>query len=179
VTAFLELDGLTRRFGGTAAVDVVSLAIGRGEVLALLGPSGSGKTTTLRLLAGFEIPDAGRVVVDGLDVTRAPPVARRFGMVFQHYALFPHLDVRGNVAFGLESLGVAAPELDRRVAAALELVDLGGFERRRIAQLSVGSSSGWRSPGRWRRSRGCSFWTSRSPTWIPRSASARAGSCTT
>ncbi|HYL30980.1 MAG TPA: ABC transporter ATP-binding protein [Gemmatimonadales bacterium] len=138
MTAFLELDGLTRRFGGTVAVDVVSLAIGRGEVLALLGPSGSGKTTTLRLLAGFEIPDAGRVVVDGLDVTRAPPVARRFGMVFQHYALFPHLDVRGNVAFGLESLGVAAPELDRRVAAALELVDLGGFERRRIAQLSGG-----------------------------------------
>ena len=127
-----------RRFGATAAVDGVSLEIARGEVLALLGPSGSGKTTTLRLLAGFETPDAGQVVVDGLDVTRAPPVTRRFGMVFQHYALFPHLDVRGNVGFGLESLGVTAPELDRRVAAALELVDLSGFERRRIAQLSGG-----------------------------------------
>jgi ABC-type Fe3+/spermidine/putrescine transport system ATPase subunit len=138
VSAFLELDGLTRRFAAATAVDALSLAIGRGEVLALLGPSGSGKTTTLRLLAGFETPDAGRVVVDGLDVTRAPPVARRFGMVFQHYALFPHLDVRNNVAFGLESLGVAAPELGRRVAAALELVDLAGFERRRIAQLSGG-----------------------------------------
>jgi ABC-type Fe3+/spermidine/putrescine transport system ATPase subunit len=136
--AFLRLEGLARRFGATAAVDGVSLDIARGEVLALLGPSGSGKTTTLRLLAGFETPDAGRVIVDGLDVTRAPPVTRRFGMVFQHYALFPHLDVRGNVAFGLESLGVSGSELERRVAAALELVDLGGFERRRVAQLSGG-----------------------------------------
>jgi len=136
VTAFLHVEGLTRRFGATLAVDGVSLDIVRGDVLALLGPSGSGKTTTLRLLAGFETPDAGRVVVDGLDVTGAPPVTRRFGMVFQHYALFPHLDVRGNVAFGLESLGVTGPELDRRVAAALELVDLAGFERRRIALLS-------------------------------------------
>jgi ABC-type Fe3+/spermidine/putrescine transport system ATPase subunit len=101
VTAFLQVEGLTRRFGATLAVDGVSLDIARGDVLALLGPSGSGKTTTLRLLAGFETPDAGRVVVDGLDVTGAPPVTRRFGMVFQHYALFPHLDVRGNVAFGL------------------------------------------------------------------------------
>src|SRR5512146_952736 len=138
VTAFLELDGLTRRFGGTAAVEVVSLTIGRGEVLALLGPSGSGKTTTLRLLAGFEIPAAGRVVVDGLDVTRAPPVARRFGMVFQHYALFPHLDVRGNVAFALETLGVKGPELERRVEEALALVELGGLGARRVDQLSGG-----------------------------------------
>jgi ABC-type Fe3+/spermidine/putrescine transport system ATPase subunit len=136
--AFLRVEGLAKRFGAAAAVDGVSLAIERGEVLALLGPSGSGKTTTLRLLAGFEIPDAGRVIVDELDVTRASPVTRRFGMVFQHYALFPHLDVRGNVAFGLESVGVTGRDLERRVAAALELVDLAGFERRRIAQLSGG-----------------------------------------
>jgi ABC-type Fe3+/spermidine/putrescine transport system ATPase subunit len=135
---FLAIEGLVKRFDGVAAVDGVSLAIERGELLALLGPSGSGKTTTLRLLAGFEVPDAGHVVVDGGDVTRMEPVARRFGMVFQHYALFPHLDVGGNVAFGLESAGLRGEELKRRVARALELVDLGGFERRRVGQLSGG-----------------------------------------
>jgi ABC-type Fe3+/spermidine/putrescine transport system ATPase subunit len=136
--AYLELDRLTKRFGAAAAVDGVSLAIAQGEILALLGPSGSGKTTTLRLLAGFEAPDAGRVLVDGADLTRVPPVGRRFGMVFQHYALFPHLDVGENVAFGLESLGVAGAALGERVAKALALVDLAGFERRRIGQLSGG-----------------------------------------
>lgn len=135
---FLRLEGLTKHFDGTIAVDGLSLAIGRGEMLALLGPSGSGKTTTLRLLAGFEAPDQGKVLVEGEDVTRLDPVARRFGMVFQHYALFPHLDVGENVAFGLESLGVSGEELGRRVARALALVDLAGFERRRIGQLSGG-----------------------------------------
>jgi ABC-type Fe3+/spermidine/putrescine transport system ATPase subunit len=138
VSAFLRLDGLVKRFDGTVAVDHVSLALERGELLALLGPSGSGKTTTLRLLAGFEAPDEGRVLVEGDDVTGVAPVSRRFGMVFQHYALFPHLDVRANVAFGLESLGVGGAELDRRVDRALALVDLKGFGARRIAQLSGG-----------------------------------------
>ncbi len=136
--AFLLLDNLTREFGSTLAVDHVSLGLARGEILALLGPSGSGKTTMLRLLAGFERPDSGRVVVDGEDVTATPPVARRFGMVFQHYALFPHLDVGQNVAFGLESLGIGGAALAQRVSDALRLVDLAGFERRRIAQLSGG-----------------------------------------
>jgi len=135
---FLTLEALTRRFGDHVAVNRVSLTLGRGEILALLGPSGSGKTTTLRLLAGFESPDAGRVLVEGADVTGLTPAARRFGMVFQHYALFPHLDVGANVAFGLESLGVRGDELDRRVTKALALVDLAGFEHRRIAQLSGG-----------------------------------------
>ncbi len=135
---FLQLDSLTKRFGDTIAVDGLSLAIERGEMLALLGPSGSGKTTTLRLLAGFEVPDQGQVLVEGENVTRLDPVARRFGMVFQHYALFPHLDVGQNVAFGLESLGVSGEDLGRRVARALTLVDLAGFERRKIGQLSGG-----------------------------------------
>jgi putative spermidine/putrescine transport system ATP-binding protein len=135
---FLRLEGLTKGFDGTLAVDRLSLSIERGEMLALLGPSGSGKTTTLRLLAGFEVPDQGRVIVEGEDVTSQQPVARRFGMVFQHYALFPHLDVGENLAFGLESLGVSGDDLGRRVARALSLVDLAGFERRRIGQLSGG-----------------------------------------
>jgi ABC-type Fe3+/spermidine/putrescine transport system ATPase subunit len=135
---FLELRDLTKRFGAHVAVDRLSLGIERGEILALLGPSGSGKTTTLRLLAGFETPDAGQVIVNGDDVTGLAPVHRRFGMVFQHYALFPHLDVGENVAFGLESLGVKGAELSGRVAAALGLVDLGGFERRRVGALSGG-----------------------------------------
>jgi ABC-type Fe3+/spermidine/putrescine transport system ATPase subunit len=135
---FLRLENLTKRFEGSPAVDRLSLSLAKGELLALLGPSGSGKTTTLRLLAGFEVPDGGRVWVEGDDVTGVEPVARRFGMVFQHYALFPHLDVGENVAFGLESLGVRGGELARRVARALSLVDLTGFERRRISQLSGG-----------------------------------------
>ncbi len=135
---FLQLESLTKRFDGTVAVDRLSLSIERGEMIALLGPSGSGKTTTLRLLAGFEAPDQGRVLVEGDDVTRLDPVARRFGMVFQHYALFPHLDVGQNVAFGLESAGISGDDLERRVGRALTLVDLAGFERRKIGQLSGG-----------------------------------------
>ena len=106
MTAFLRLEQLVKRFDGTVAVDRRLARPRARRDLALLGPSGSGKTTTLRLLAGFETPDAGRVLVEDEDVTGLTPVSRRFGMVFQHYALFPHLDVRANVAFGLESLGV-------------------------------------------------------------------------
>ena len=138
MTPFLAVDGLTKRFDGVVAADRVTLSLVRGEMLALLGPSGSGKTTMLRLLAGFETPDEGRILVEGEDVTAVEPVHRRFGMVFQHYALFPHFDVGRNVGFGLESLGVRGDDLAARVTRALALVDLAGLERRRVDQLSGG-----------------------------------------
>jgi putative spermidine/putrescine transport system ATP-binding protein len=140
MSGYLRLEGLTKRFPGAsaAAVDDVSLAVPRGAILALLGPSGSGKTTTLRLLAGFEEPDAGRVIVEREDVTALPAARRRFGMVFQHYALFPHLDVGDNVGFGLDAQGVGAADRARRIGEALEQVDLAGFERRRVTELSGG-----------------------------------------
>jgi ABC-type Fe3+/spermidine/putrescine transport system ATPase subunit len=134
---FLELVDLTKRFDDHRAVSELSLSVPRGSVLALLGPSGSGKTTTLRLLAGFERPDAGSVIVDGVDVTAAPPAERRFGMVFQHYALFPHLTVGQNVGFGLpQRLG--RNDRTAHVAEALALVDLAGFEDRQVSALSGG-----------------------------------------
>jgi ABC-type Fe3+/spermidine/putrescine transport system ATPase subunit len=135
---YLSLEGLTRTYSKAAGVFDLSLGLERGQVLALLGPSGSGKTTTLRLLGGFETPDAGRIVVEGEDVTRQRPEHRRFGMVFQHYALFPHLDVGQNVAFGLETRNVPPADAARRVSEALALVDLAGFERRTVGALSGG-----------------------------------------
>lgn len=135
---FLVLEGLSRQFAAGAGIRDVSLSLGPGEILALLGPSGSGKTTTLRLLAGFETPDRGRILVSGDDVTRVPAVRRRFGMVFQHYALFPHLSVGGNVAFGLEDRRLTRAEIGGRVATALESVDLGGYQDRRVESLSGG-----------------------------------------
>jgi len=134
--SYLQLNNLSKHFGDEAAVDDVSLAVERGSILALLGPSGSGKTTTLRLLAGFEQPDSGKIVVDGKDVTAQPPVERRFGMVFQHYALFPHLTVQENIAFGLSDK--SPEERQRRVGEVLALVDLDGFGVREITALSGG-----------------------------------------
>jgi len=136
--AALELRDLSKRFGEVRAVAGVSLEVPAGSILALLGPSGSGKTTLLRLLGGFEEPDHGAVLVNGEDVTRQAPSARRFGMVFQHYALFPHLDVAANVAYGLQSGGVKGADLAQRVAKSLSLVDLAGYQDRRISQLSGG-----------------------------------------
>ncbi len=138
MSVHIEIDRLSKRFGDLRVLDRVSLAVEEGEVLALLGPSGSGKTTFLRLLAGFETPDEGTLRAGGRAVERLPPARRGFGMVFQHYALFPHLSVAGNVAFGLETTGATRDEIAARVAEVLGLVDLAGFETRRIEELSGG-----------------------------------------
>ena len=116
----------------------VSLSVPRGSLIALLGPSGCGKTTTLRMVAGLEMPDAGRVRVDGRDVTRLPPYARRMGVVFQSYALFPHMTVAANVAFGLRMQGVAGAERARRAAAVLAMVGLSDQAQKRPRQMSGG-----------------------------------------
>jgi ABC-type Fe3+/spermidine/putrescine transport system ATPase subunit len=138
--SYLVLDRLAKSFGSQAVLRELTLSVAQGEVLALLGPSGSGKTTALRLIAGFESPDRGRIAVSGEDVTPLPPERRRFGMVFQHYALFPHLTVAENVAFGLEAQAPkpSASEIAARVDAALLSVDLAGLGERRIGALSGG-----------------------------------------
>jgi ABC-type Fe3+/spermidine/putrescine transport system ATPase subunit len=135
---FLTLEELRVRFSDTVTIGPVSLSIERGEILSLLGPSGSGKTTLLRLLAGFERPDGGQVRIEGENVTAVPPARRRVGMVFQHYALFPHLDVGENVAFGLHGTRDEGRGTGEIVAEALALVDLAGFERRKVQELSGG-----------------------------------------
>jgi putative spermidine/putrescine transport system ATP-binding protein len=136
--ADVRLIGLTRRFGATIAVDDVSLQIPRGEFFTLLGPSGSGKTTTLRLIAGFELPDAGRVELAGDDVTKRPPYARDVNTVFQDYALFPHMTVSENVEYGLRVRKVARDERRTRSEEALSIVRLEDYGKRQPAQLSGG-----------------------------------------
>jgi ABC-type Fe3+/spermidine/putrescine transport system ATPase subunit len=136
--AVVELRGCTRDFGSVRAVDALDLSVSEGEFLALLGPSGCGKTTTLNLIAGFLAPTAGRIVIDGEDVTDRPAHVRGLGVVFQSYALFPHLSVFENVAFGLRERRVPAAEIARRTAEALALVRLEGMGRARPGALSGG-----------------------------------------
>ena len=134
----VELTNLAKRYGQTRALDGVSLAVAPGEFFTLLGPSGCGKTTTLRSVAGFVTPDAGEVAIDGAVVTRVPPHRRNVGMVFQHYALFPHRTVAQNVGFGLRMQRVDRAEIARRVAEAMALVQLPGYGERYPRQLSGG-----------------------------------------
>src|SRR5919201_1639080 len=134
----IGLVDVSKRFGGVSAVDDVSLEIGDGEFFSLLGPSGCGKTTTLRMIAGFERPDAGRIVLQGDDVTEVPANRRTVTMVFQQYALFPHMSVYDNVAFGLKVKRVPRSEHRPRVEEMLRVVSLEGLDRRRARQLSGG-----------------------------------------
>ena len=134
----LKLEKLSKQFTTTRAVADVDLEIADGEFVTLLGPSGCGKTTTLRMIAGFETPTSGRILLRDQDITALPPQKRGVGMVFQNYALFPHLNVFENVAFGLKSARVAASDIAPRVADALARVDLAGYEKRKVQELSGG-----------------------------------------
>jgi spermidine/putrescine transport system ATP-binding protein len=134
----IALESVSKRFGKTSAVDDVTLEIAEGEFFSLLGPSGCGKTTTLRMIAGFEVPDAGRIVLQGRDVTRVTPNKRPVNMVFQQYALFPHMSIYDNVAFGLRVKKVPRSEHRERIVQILRVVELEGLERRRPRQLSGG-----------------------------------------
>jgi putative spermidine/putrescine transport system ATP-binding protein len=138
MTPAIELRATRRAFGPVVALDSVSLTIAPGEFFALLGPSGSGKTTCLRLIAGFDQPDSGTILLDGVDVTDTPPFARNVNTVFQDYALFPHMTVAQNVAYGPRVRGVAAASRDQQARDMLELVRLGEFGARRPHQLSGG-----------------------------------------
>ena len=134
----LTIEGLSKRFGEVVAVDKLDLEIEDGELISLLGPSGCGKTTTLRCIAGFETPTAGRILFDGTEVTGLEPERRNIGMVFQNYALFPHMTVTENLAFGLEMRKLAKREIGQRIDRVLETVQLTGYGDRYPRQLSGG-----------------------------------------
>ncbi|WP_246047945.1 ABC transporter ATP-binding protein [Hankyongella ginsenosidimutans] len=134
----IQIENITKRFGPVVAVDNATLAIQPGEFFALLGPSGCGKTTLLRMIAGFEAPTEGRILIDGQDMSRVPPNKRPINMVFQSYAVFPHLNVLDNVSYGLKMAGVATAERRDRAERALEQVKLAGFGARKPDQLSGG-----------------------------------------
>lgn len=135
---FITINGLSKKFGDFTAVDNVSLDIFKGELFGLLGGSGCGKTTLLRMLAGFETPSSGSIFIDGVDMTQVPPYERPVNMMFQSYALFPHMTVEKNVAYGLKRDGVARSEVTDRVAEMLKMVELSDFARRKPRQLSGG-----------------------------------------
>ena len=159
----VTLSGISKRYGEVVAIDHVDLEIAPGEFFTMLGPSGSGKTTTLRMIAGFDVPDTGRVEIAGQDVTDLPAYDREVNTVFQDYALFPHMTVAENVEYGLRVAGVAKGERGSRAAEALRDGPPRRLRRRASPPSSpAASASGLRSRERSSTSRGCSCWTSRS-----------------
>ena len=171
------IEHLNKRFGQTVVCDDISLEIPSGSLVALLGPSGSGKTSLLRIIAGLEVPDSGRVLFHGEDTTHADPQARGVGFVFQHYALFNHMTIFENVAFGLRVMPRSRrpdeAEIQRRVHALLSLVQLDWLADRYPSQLS--GASRWPAP--WRLSPACCCWTNPSGHWTPRCARSCAAGC--
>ena len=163
----VRLVGLRKQYDDVIAVDGVDLEIAQGEFFTMLGPSGSGKTTTLRLIAGFERPDGGRIELGGQDVSGLPPYERDVNTVFQDYALFPHMTVQQNVEYGLRVKKVGKEQRGRRAQEALAMVQLERLGERKPAQLSGGSASASRSPARSSTARRSSSSTSRSArsTW--------------
>ena len=138
MSANVEIENVSKRFGSFCALDSISLTVDEGSFVTLLGPSGSGKTTTLRVIGGFETPDTGRVLLNGEDISGLPPEARNINTTFQGYALFPHMTVAQNVAFGLRTKRVERSEIDRRVGEALELIRLSSYGNRDVTTLSGG-----------------------------------------
>ena len=135
---FIRISNVTRRFGDVVAVDDLSLDIDKGELFCLLGASGCGKTTLLRMLAGFESVDSGSIEIDGIDMSRVPPATRPVNIMFQNYALFPHMTVDSNIAYGLKRAGLPRAEIESRVTELLRLVRLSGMGGRKPHQLSGG-----------------------------------------
>ena len=156
----LGVEDVSVRFGDREVLDEVGLHVPPGEVVCLLGPSGSGKSTLLQVVAGLREPDAGRVTWDGADLAGVPSHRRRFGLVFQDPLLFPHLDVGGNIGYGLRIAGGPRPEVTARVDELLGLVELPGYARRSVARCPVERLSGWPSRGHWPRGPGCCSSTS-------------------
>ncbi|MGO4129237.1 ABC transporter ATP-binding protein [Inquilinus sp. YAF38] len=166
----IDLHDISKSFAGkdigtVHALKSLDLSIGGTEFFTLLGPSGCGKTTLLRLIGGFEAPSTGTIRIDGADVAALPPQQRPVNTVFQSYALFPHMTIGDNVAFGLRMLGRPEAEIASRVAAALEMVRLAAMPGAGRRSCPAASSSAWRSPALWHRNRACCCWTSHCRRW--------------